>query len=102
MLVLALEFSRGAPARDSRRSADHIARRTGAYGASGRRALAGCDAASPEGDPAGRSLKTEERKPGLATVVDQSPDGLPCPGELHMEAQDDSLAGVGGGPDPVG
>ena len=100
MLVLALEFSRVEPARGTHPTTDDLA---------AERARTGRAAAEPSRAPrrrrrrttSGRSLKTEERKPGGAGVLEAGPDGLPgtwAPEGAHVR----SLAGVGGGPATVG
>ena len=94
MLVLALEFSRGASARDSHPSGTDW--RTGAYGASGRPEPK-LESASPKGRPWGRSFKTEERKPGGRDTLDPVADGLSA-GEPHEGAAGRPLRERGGPP----
>jgi hypothetical protein len=78
MLVLALEFSRGASAR-SRVRRHHCTKNRCARGERPPRPTIGLEAASPKKErPLGHSLKTEERKSVGATVLDPMTDGLPA------------------------
>ena len=76
MLVLALEFSRGAPARDARPSATDNSEGTGTYGVSGRRASS-FEAASPEGQPEWSLPQNGRAEARLHDLLDQVTDGLP-------------------------
>ena len=81
MLVLALEFSRGVPARGARLTATDNRGETGAYGASGRRGRT--EAASPEGTQ-GSFPQNGRARPGGHGRLDPLTDGLPTI-ELHEE-----------------
>ncbi len=94
MLVLALEFSRAstaraAPATPSRRvNADRWP--VGAHGAGGRLRREPTDGRHHQGQPMGRSLKTEERGPTPSAGAGARAGRAPCP------------EGPGGGPASAG
>ena len=90
MLVLALEFSRGVPARGARLTATDNRGETGAYGASGRRARSS-EAASPEGTR-GSFPQNGRARPGNPGRLDPMTDGLPAV-ELHEEIDQPPVGG---------
>jgi hypothetical protein len=67
MLVLALEFSRGTPARDAHRSATEQPRIDGRVRGERPPSVKLRGGVAGERTRCGHSLKTEERKPGAAT-----------------------------------
>jgi hypothetical protein len=99
MLVLALEFSRGASARGA--SHRYFGRRSGACRAGGRGDLTRRSrAASPRADPKVAPSKRKSESPD-SKVPRTSPNGPPCLDKLRERSSRRSLSRVGNGPAPV-